>query len=175
MAAKKVNEAQDNFKKVITGKDKENKCTVAKAKVPLVEAQLKQEQLIYKQLQLEKESARVEVNKKLVAIDGLKNEPAAKMARLALKVGELCGQKALAEKDGRKKCDEAKSDMKKANDEVQAAEMEASSAKASLTNAHKHFGGEFEKQMIRVATKVKELENAKVEQSLACRVQLKNK
>jgi len=125
-------------------------------------------------LQLEKESARVEVNKKLVAIDGLKNEPAAKMARLALKVGELCGEKALAEKDGRKKCDEAKNDMRKANDEVQKAEMESTTAKANLANAHKNTT-EFEKQMLRVAQKVKEVETAKAEQSLACRVLIKNK
>ena len=125
-------------------------------------------------MQLEKESARVEVNKKLVAIDGLKNEPAAKMARLALKVGELCGEKALAEKDGRKKCDEAKNDMKKANDEVQKAEMESTTAKANLANAHKNTS-EFEKQMLRVAQKVKEVETAKAEQSLACRVLIKNK
>ena len=72
------------------------------------------------------------------------------MARLALKVGELCGEKALAEKDGRKKCDEAKNDMKKANDEVQKAEMESTTAKANLTNAHKNTS-EFEKQMLRVA------------------------
>ena len=125
-------------------------------------------------MQLEKESARVEVNKKLVAIDGLKNEPAAKMARLALKVGELCGEKALAEKDGRKKCDEAKNDMRKANDEVQKAEMESTTAKANLANAHKNTT-EFEKQMLRVAQKVKEVETAKAEQSLACRVLIKNK
>lgn len=125
-------------------------------------------------MQLEKESARVEVNKKLVAIDGLKNEPAAKMARLALKVGELCGEKALAEKDGRKKCDEAKNDMRKANDEVQKAEMESTTAKANLANAHKNTS-EFEKQMLRVAQKVKEVETAKAEQSLACRVLIKNK
>ena len=125
-------------------------------------------------MQLEKESARVEVNKKLVAIDGLKNEPAAKMARLALKVGDLCGEKALAEKDGRKKCDEAKNDMKKANDEVQKAEMESTTAKANLANAHKNTT-EFEKQMLRVAQKVKEVETAKAEQSLACRVLIKNK